>query len=111
MFLNILLSFYTTYLGEAVSLALAIVKSNYHSILKNIPTESNVQPRFNYLCKNKQLHLSQYVNLLLSLISSQIIYIAYIHICIPIYTHILYSKIVFKIKFFTIYYQLPFGLP
>lgn len=63
MTLNILLPFYTMHLCEVIFTNLTIMKSIYQLIMKNVEeslflTVSNIQPRLNCLCKNKQTYLS-----------------------------------------------------
>jgi hypothetical protein len=46
------------FLCEAAPLGLVTMKSKYQSTLETFPSpaESNIQPRFNSLSKNKQAH-------------------------------------------------------
>ena len=54
-----LLRFVTTYLCESAFSTLTVLKTKHHSSLKNIefsmrPALTNIQPRFELLCQNKQ---------------------------------------------------------
>lgn len=63
MAMNKLLPFCTTYLCESAFSTLTYIKSKYRSTLINVenllrPALTQIEPRFNYLCKNKQSHPS-----------------------------------------------------
>ena len=61
--MNKLLPFCTTYLCESTFSTLTYIKSKYRSTLINVENLlrsalTQTEPRFNYLCKNKQSHSS-----------------------------------------------------
>ena len=63
MELNVLLPFNTTYLSEVTFSALAHIKSQYRSAIKNVeevlrPAVSKITPRFDLLWNKKQAHPS-----------------------------------------------------
>lgn len=63
MAMNKLLPFCTTYLCESAFSTLTYIKSKYRSTLINVENLlrsaiTQIEPRFNYLCKNKQSHPS-----------------------------------------------------
>lgn len=58
-----LLPFVTTYLCESSFSTLTVIKTKYRASLKNIeiimrPAVTNIKPRFDKLCKEKQPHPS-----------------------------------------------------
>lgn len=74
-----MVTFCTTYVCEMEFSALTTIKSKHPSTLKSIqdplcPSVSDIQPRFDFSCKNKQAYPThEYANLLTSLINAKII--------------------------------------